>query len=257
MAGLVEALSSKFVAEQSCFFVDRAALDVAGTQLALQKALFCSLCPTLGWVLDSQVGQGSAQEWGMCLLQVRRAGLMEALSSKLAAGRILIVDELVLGVAGAEFALRKALHANMAAIKDFDNPRPVVGNKKPGVFRQRVYAAIGGDRRVFGIPSSGLLYPDDEIVDNIMKRVRANGVDAAELLYRTSALRAIECFVPQIFVHRTFIPTMSRTSALQGFCGTLASLQLRLADEQGRFDVAEILYRTNVPPIIKLDIVEF
>jgi hypothetical protein len=193
----------------------------------------------------------------MCLLQVRRAGLMEALSSKLAAGRILIVDELVLGVAGAEFALRKALHANMAAIKDFDNPRPVVGNKKPGVFRQRVYAAIGGDRRVFGIPSSGLLYPDDEIVDNIMKRVRANGVDAAELLYRTSALRAIECFVPQIFVHRTFIPTMSRTSALQGFCGTLASLQLRLADEQGRFDVAEILYRTNVPPIIKLDIVEF
>jgi hypothetical protein len=117
---------------------------------------------------------------------------MEALSAKLAEGRVLVVDEMALNLAGSEQVLRKVLMSNMRDIKNVDGQRPVVKGKALALFRLRIFRAIKWDRTCLGVLNRQgshfiTFYRDNAIVDNIMTRLRENGYDSAEFLYRTSA----------------------------------------------------------------------
>lgn len=117
-------------------------------------------------------------------VQVRRAGMMAALSSKAQEDRVVVVNSLTLSAAEAEACLRTELEDIKLELIDIN--REFVPRRK---FRQQVYAALDGDSSLFE-DAEGNPLDADSAVDAVMERLRENETDVMSLLESTrEALR--------------------------------------------------------------------
>lgn len=151
------------------------------------------------------------------MLQTRKAGLMAALSSKAAAGKIGIVDTLVLSAEDAKSVLRDEIVANLRLFKQPGRYKIDRNSFEQGAtdretrkaesmsFRRRVWGYCA-DLSLLGVlekKGQGLveLHTDDKIVNNLMRRLDENHAPHLELLmYTSTSLRPwpsfVECTCP-------------------------------------------------------------
>jgi hypothetical protein len=125
-------------------------------------------------------------------VQTRKAGLMAALSAKAQAGQVVIVDTLFPPHADMRAVFRKVLKANIDSIKAVDKYRV-----PQQWLRRSIQGPLGRDPGLFGVVHSSGKYiqsyfPDDVIIDNIVRKLDDQGVDYAQLLYKTGARAACD-----------------------------------------------------------------
>lgn len=137
--------------------------------------------PPSGTARGTRAGRRWCDDIQVRLVQVRRAGMMAALSSKAQDDRVIVVDSLSLSAAEAEACLRIELEDVKLELIDIN--REFVRRRK---FRQQVYAALDGDSSLFE-DAEGNPLDADSAVDAVMERLRKNETDVMSLVESTRA----------------------------------------------------------------------
>ncbi|NJR43872.1 MAG: hypothetical protein HC767_15660 [Akkermansiaceae bacterium] len=115
-------------------------------------------------------------------MQVRRAGLMAALSSKAQQDNLMLVDTFTLSQEQAQKCLRQKIFDMAGSIKELE--RFFVPQK---LQRERFYNAIDGDESLLQ-DAEGNPFDDDAIADNVLKRTLENKEPLIPLFMNTSVL---------------------------------------------------------------------
>lgn len=114
-----------------------------------------------------------------CLLQIRRAGLMAALSSKTQQDSLMLVDTFTLCGEEAQQCLRQKIFDMASNIKDTE--RYFVPQR---IQRDRFYTAIDGDESILK-DEEGNKLDDAAVTENVLKRAIENKEPLVPLFLNT------------------------------------------------------------------------